>query len=357
MAVCERCEDLSMPSTGGGHLYLWAPIGHSRAKFSEQLRAAGWDCAPRESNAVVVNVPAQSASRLVDALEAMTTPLEREDVKALFLTESREPSVADFGAVRTLRRYIGETRSAWLIELLQARRLTMHFQPIVSAADTAEIFAYECLMRGTGAGGELIPPMRLLDAAGEADLLFQLDRQAREAAVRQAQAAGIDRKMFINFAPNAIYDPAFCLRTTVGILDELQVKPAEVVFEVGESHAIQRLDQVQRILKFYREKGFLIALDDLGAGYASLNYLHALRPDFIKIDMGLVRGVDTDSFKAEVARRLIETALALDIGVIAEGIETPEEFRWLRGAGAQYLQGYLFGRPQAVPARESPRVS
>ena len=231
------------------------------------------------------------------------------------------------------------------------------FQPIVAAANTADIFAYECLMRGTAADGALIAPMRLLDAAGEADLLFQLDRQAREAAVRQARAAGIQRKIFINFSPNAIYDPAFCLRTTVGILEELQVTPSEVVFEVGESHAIQRLDHVRRILNFYRDKGFLIALDDLGAGYASLNYLHALRPDFIKIDIGLVHGVDADAFKAEVARRLIETALALDIRVIAEGVETPEEFRWLRHAGAQYLQGYLFGRPQAVPAPETPRIA
>ena len=90
------------------------------------------------SDIAVVNVKTRYIGASADLVRGfVTTPLEREEVKALFLTESREPSVADFSAVRTLRRYIGETRSAWLIELLQARRLTMHFQPIVSAADTA----------------------------------------------------------------------------------------------------------------------------------------------------------------------------------------------------------------------------
>lgn len=356
MTDCSRCEVLPAPTPVEGVLYLWCPIGHSQRKFLHRLREAGWTCAARDNNALSVVVTHAAADRLCVALEEMTTPLERDDIKTLLLPADRQPGIADFAAVRTLRRHIGEVRSAWLVEILAARRLIMHFQPIVAAADTADIFAYECLMRGETATGALIPPTRLLDAAGEADLLFQLDRQARETAVRAATAAGIDAKLFINFAPNAIYDPAFCLRTTVGILDELKVEPERVVFEVGEGHAIQRLDQVQRILRYYRDRGFLIALDDIGAGYASLNYFHALQPDFIKIDMGLVRGVHADAFKGEVARRLIETAVALGIRVIAEGVETTEEFHWLRESGAQYLQGYLFGRPQASPVRSIARL-
>jgi EAL domain-containing protein (putative c-di-GMP-specific phosphodiesterase class I) len=104
------------------------------------------------------------------------------------------------------------------------------------------------------------------------------------------------------------------------------------------------------ILRQYRQAGFRVALDDLGSGFSSLNLLHALRPDFVKLDMALVRDVDSDPFKATLASKIIEAARDLNMGVVAEGIETEAEFRWMRENGATLLQGFYLARPHAVPA-------
>jgi EAL domain-containing protein (putative c-di-GMP-specific phosphodiesterase class I) len=99
------------------------------------------------------------------------------------------------------------------------------------------------------------------------------------------------------------------------------------------------------LLATYRDAGFRIALDDVGAGYSSLNRLHQLRPDFIKLDMDLVRGVDRDPYKALIARKTIEIASELGITTIAEGVETPGELEWARTTGAAFVQGFATGRP------------
>ena len=94
-----------------------------------------------------------------------------------------------------------------------------------------------------------------------------------------------------------------------------------------------------------------MALDDIGAGYSSLNLLHQLRPDFIKLDIALIRDVDRDPYKALVAQKILEIAQRLGIETIAEGVEREEEFAWVKSTGATYAQGYLFGRPAPEPQR------
>lgn len=101
----------------------------------------------------------------------------------------------------------------------------------------------------------------------------------------------------------------------------------------------------------YRAAGFKVALDDLGAGFSSLNLLQALRPDFVKLDIALVTGIDRDPFKAVLAGKLIEAARAFDMLVVAEGVETEAEYHWLRDHGAHLWQGFYFARPAAVPTR------
>ena len=103
------------------------------------------------------------------------------------------------------------------------------------------------------------------------------------------------------------------------------------------------------ILNYYRAAGFKVALDDIGSGYSSLNLLHQLRPDFIKLDIELVRDVDKDPYKALVAEKIFEIAVQLGIQTIAEGVEREEEYEWVRARGANYAQGYLFGRPAPQP--------
>ena len=142
--------------------------------------------------------------------------------------------------------------------------------------------------------GGLVSPGRIFGAAKSARMLFQTDLAARRTAIREAVRQGVEGNLFINFTPAAIYDPRFCLRSTVEAVDGAGISPERIVFEVTETEETRDVDHLRNIVAFYREKGFRVALDDLGSGYSSLNMIHRLRPDFVKLDMQLVRGVDTD---------------------------------------------------------------
>jgi len=123
------------------------------------------------------------------------------------------------------------------------------------------------------------------------------------------------------------------------------MRPSDVVFELTETHRAHDKSHLKGILAFYRTAGFGIALDDVGAGWSGLNLLHELRPDYVKIDMELIRDVHEDPFKQTIVHHLLSIARAHSIGTIAEGIETQGEADWLTARDVDYLQGYLFGRP------------
>ncbi len=139
----------------------------------------------------------------------------------------------------------------------------------------------------------------------------------------------------------------------MGAIESSGLSPDQMVFEVTESEEIKDSKHLRNTLGFYRESGFRIALDDLGSGYGSLNPLGALRPDFVKLDMGLVRQVDRNPYHAVIASKLLELAKDLGVAVVAEGIETEEQCRWLVAHGADFMQGYFFAKPafpSPVPA-------
>jgi EAL domain-containing protein (putative c-di-GMP-specific phosphodiesterase class I) len=114
---------------------------------------------------------------------------------------------------------------------------------------------------------------------------------------------------------------------------------------------VESVDHLLTILKYYRKGGFGVALDDLGAGYSSLNRMAELRPDFVKLDMKLIQGVHRDPVKAMIAERLLLLARDLGIQTIVEGVEDREELAWAQEHGADFVQGYLIARPNNPPDR------
>ncbi len=116
-----------------------------------------------------------------------------------------------------------------------------------------------------------------------------------------------------------------------------------------EAEALDDLGHVSQILETYRSEGFLVALHDIGSGYSGLTWLGALRPDFVKLDRGLVHGVSENEVQSTIIAKLIELGHELGITVIAEGVERPEDFAWLRANGADLAQGYLFAAPASPP--------
>lgn len=347
-AACERCELLPAAPPDAGVLYLWPPLGHTRPRLADALRASG---AVLEDGPAPQPLVVRCDSRLgahVAAAARAVTRAERLDCLALALPHAGAPSLAELGRMRTLEALAAQSAGQALVALLRDGQLFSHFQPIVALA-SREVFGHEALLRVRGGGEKSGAPGPMLAVARAAGLLFHLDRAARLSAIEGAIAHGLSGRLFINFSPAAIYDPQFCLRTTVAAIERGGLDPARIVFEVTESEHVSDPDHLVGILDYYRQRGFQVALDDLGAGYSSLNLLARVRPDFVKLDMELIRGVDHDPFKARLAGDLIRTAAGLGIKTVAEGIETRGEWEFVSAHGADYAQGFYLARPGAPP--------
>ena len=347
--ACSRCETIPEKLAGPGRLYLWLPLDHTLAKTYRHLRAEGWAVESARDYSVVIRLDDGRLTDLLSSLSAVLSGQETDDSRALFKPGGDELTVSDIPRVQPLKQLSTLGGSSWLLDMLSEGRLTSFFQPIVRVDEPQDIFAQECLLRGVDEEGGLVSPARIFEAAKSARMLFQTDLAARRTAIREATRHGAQGNLFINFTPAAIYDPVFCLRSTVEAVEAAGISPERIVFEVTETEETRDVDHLKNIASFYREKGFRMALDDVGSGYSSLNMIHRLRPDFIKLDMQLVRGVDLDPYKALVAGKVLEMARGLGVETIVEGVETEGELSWARENGATFAQGYLFAKPTSPP--------
>ncbi len=347
---CPRCGRVSVPPDHAGRLLVWPPLGHTRGKIVAALAGAGWAVQEQAGQGLVVlDLPVGARGAIAQALSDALTQAEARDSRTLFMVGQAEPVVDDIGRVETLETFIARGLGGWLLDLMAQERITTHFQPIWHTATPDRVFAHECLSRGLGADGSLISPGVMFDVAERADLIFPLDRLARTTAVRNAALRQVAGHIFINFAPSAVYDPRNCLRTTVQAVETAGLARERVVFEVIETERIRDPDHLATVLTYYRDAGFGVALDDLGGGYASLGLLPSLKPDYIKLDRSLVDGASTNPVKGAVVARLLDLARDLGIRTIAEGIEQPEDLTWLQARGADFVQGFLLGRPGPEP--------
>ncbi|MDE2482363.1 MAG: EAL domain-containing protein [bacterium] len=287
-----------------------------------------------------------SLREVLERIEVGLTSAECDAARAVLLDAGETPSLSDYLRADALTRVISMVRSRWLLDALGEQTPVSFFQPIFDVA-TGAIFAREALLR-VERDGAYVGPGEAFRAASDHDMTQYLDRVARETAIASAARGGVRENIFVNFLPSAIYDPRTCLATTVRALAEHNIASDRIVFEVVESDRIHDPNHLSRIIDSYRAQGFRVALDDLGAGYSSFTLLNHLRPDFVKLDMELIRDVDRDPFKSVLASKLIDAATDLGIAIIAEGIEREEELAWVRERKVGYVQGYLLGRPELL---------
>lgn len=218
--------------------------------------------------------------------------------------------------------------------------IKMAFQPIVDARDRS-IFGYEALVRSySGAGAQEVL------ARVKPEQLYRFDQTCRVKAIETAARLGLGGYLSINFLPNAVYQPATCIRLTLQAAGRCGFATEKLIFETAESEQVRDEAHLTRIFRDYRDRGFLTALDDFGAGYAGLNLLAEFQPSIIKLDIALIRDVDTSASRQAIIRGMVAIARDLGSTVLAEGVETVQEFKCLHGLGIWLFQGYLFGRPQ-----------
>lgn len=347
--ACPGCEIVPEVSRAAGTLFIAPALDHTRVMLERELKEDGWRVEQAEQGVIGVPVDAAGLEALMHDLDGRLSLPEQNGCQAVFIEEGQAFSISRLFQTRALRVLVAQTENRWLSDLIRDERVTTHFHPIVDSHDPSTVYAYECLLRGLDEDGALISPDRLFNASRAAELMFHLDRLARVTAIRQASAHGIRCNVFINFNPTSIYDPAFCLRTTLNEIDRSELDNNRFVFEVVESDAVDDTRSLLDILSEYRRKGFRVALDDLGAGYGSLNLLQQLQPDFVKLDRDLIRGVHTDSYKGSITQGLLEMARRIGVSTVAEGVEEFHEWQWLKDHGVDYIQGFYFGKPGSPP--------
>ncbi|MBM1171244.1 EAL domain-containing protein [Microvirga arabica] len=218
----------------------------------------------------------------------------------------------------------------------------MAFHPIVDLA-RGIVWGYEALVRGTKgeSAGAILSQV-------DEERQYKFDQACRVKAIELAGRlfpATEDTKLSINFMPNAVYEPAACIRTSLETARRVGFDMKRIMFEFTENERMTDTKHVARIIAEYRRLGFITAIDDFGAGHAGLNLLANFQTDLIKIDMELIRGIADSAARQAIVAGILVMARALDITIIAEGIETEAELSSLRSAGVNLFQGFLFARP------------
>ncbi len=233
----------------------------------------------------------------------------------------------------------------------------MAFQPIVDL-ENACVWGYEALVRGVA--GE--PAGAILSQVTD-ETLYKFDQACRVRAIELAGSLfpqAENQRLSINFMPNAVYEPAACIRASLEAASRAGFRHDRIMFEFTEDERFHDTAHVAAIVAEYKRQGFLTALDDFGAGYAGLGLLADLQTDLIKIDMGLIRNIDTDRTRRTIVTGIVGIARELEMSVIAEGVETAAEVAILRALGVSLFQGYHFAKPQVeclppVPSLQTAR--
>lgn len=217
------------------------------------------------------------------------------------------------------------------------------YQSVVDLT-SLEIIGYEALSRGPE-GTEFANPTLLFVLASEFGLSFELDVLCRNLAFTNIRNLGTDKKIFVNTLAMTIHDPEFRGQYLKKLLEDIKLKPHNVIFEINEKMAIDNYDLFKIALKDYSDIGIVQASDDMGTGYSGLEKIMELNPAFMKIDISLVRDIDKSYIKQQIIKAMVSLSGGLNSNIIAEGIETRAEYDTLRKLDVKYGQGYFLGKP------------
>ena len=229
-----------------------------------------------------------------------------------------------------------------LVEIIQNREIWTAFQPIVSLA-TGERLGWEALSRGPR-GSEIELPLLLFGRAARFGLTEELERACRRQAFVDWQVLAQTGRLFVNTVPATVRDTSFMGR---GVLDYLGagLAPSAVTLEITERHVIENLSLYREAMHSFTDLGFSFAIDDVGAGHSGLETVAVLKPAYLKIDISLVRDVHLKRVSQQVLRAIMDMGDGLGSMVIAEGIQTKDEYEALAELGVRWGQGYYLARP------------
>lgn len=245
----------------------------------------------------------------------------------------------------------GRHASVALREVLDDRRLSALFQPIFGFRERS-ILGHEALVRGPE-GSLLRAPVELFRAAEVEGSALELNIACIQEALRSFARKSGEGDLFLNVSPRLFFHRGFDQERARRFLEGLGLAPGRVVIELTEDYPTFDFRFVRESLALYRSMGFRVAIDDLGEGFASLRLWSELRPEFVKADKHFVTGIARDPVKVQFLRAIQHIADSCGSLVIAEGVESAEDFRVVKDIGIACAQGYFIGAPAEAP---SPRL-
>lgn len=240
---------------------------------------------------------------------------------------------------------LDEAKVKELNQIVEQGAIKSVFQPIISL-ETGEILAYEALSRIT-LKESLLSIDQLFDFAEDANQVWNLEKLCRSKALAKAVEKPENAKIFINVDANVILDNAFVQGFTKEFLGKYNLNAKDIVFEITERTRVDDEDKevFQEVVNHYKKQGFEIAIDDVGAKYSNLNRISCVQPQYIKIDMELIRNIHLNKSKSSIVGIMARFCKEMNYTIIAEGIESKEELETLIRLGVTYGQGYYFQKP------------
>lgn len=226
-------------------------------------------------------------------------------------------------------------------EIIKKELLSPVYQPIINL-ENGIIHCYEGLIRGPE-NTEFHSPIKLITEAKKLNYIYEFDYIARKNIIEQYTSK--NSLLSINVDVDIFNHEEFNVGTTEKILAQYNLEPSDVIIEITEHTMMVDNELFLDIIEHYKQQGYLIAVDDFGAGFSGINRLVEIKPDIIKLDMALIRDIDKDKLKQNMVKYLINSLVSTNITIIAEGIETRDELRTLISLGIKFGQGYYLKKP------------
>lgn len=224
------------------------------------------------------------------------------------------------------------------------------FQPIVSVK-TRSVIGYEGLCRGLcPSNSSVVSPVEMFEKARAHKMVTELDRLCRRTILSEASGVLRDNPsllFFVNIDVSLIDHEDTISCYTDKLVRDLGIQPHNIVIEICESK-VENTAKLKTFVEIYKERGFLIALDDVGSGHGNFDRIPLTRPDVLKIDRSIVTGISDDYFRQEVFRSIVNLCRKIGALVLAEGVETEEDTLKCLELGADLMQGFYFGRPEVL---------
>lgn len=218
--------------------------------------------------------------------------------------------------------------------------ISMAFQPIVDL-HRFDYYAYEALVRGPNGESAGFIFEKVND-----DNRYLFDQNCRQKAIELAAKLNLKHFLSINFMPNAVYEPARCIQTTLNAAKTNNFPLDLIIFEFTENEEVVDKEHLLSIVHDYQKRGFLTAIDDFGSGYSGINLLSKVDVDAVKLDRELIIDINDDPRRQRILRGVFSLLEPVVKRIVVEGIETEDELKCLYAMGYRHFQGYLFARPE-----------